>query len=130
MKRVLFACSGLFIALVVLWFALPFSIGEMGSTSMEPAIRGQGVPPSGRGDHILILTTFRFGAPKEGDLVVVEIPTPAGPVETVRRIVRIERSDDLRFFVESLDPMGIDSRHFGSLPTQKLKGKVLHVFRN
>jgi hypothetical protein len=130
MKRLLIISAGLLGAVIILWIVAPFSIREMATISMEPAIRGQGSPPSRSGDYVLILTTFRFGAAKAGDLVLVEIPTPSGDVETIRRIVRIERSDNVRVFLEALDPLGIDSRHFGGLPEQKLKGKVLHVFRS
>ena len=130
MKRVLIVSAGLLVVLVLLWILGPFSVREMATISMEPAIRGQGAPPLRSGDYVLILTTFRFGAAKEGDLVLVEIPTPSGDVETIRRISRIERGDTFRVFVEALDPLGIDSRHFGGLPEQALKGKVLHVFRS
>lgn len=62
--------------------------------------------------------------------MLVEIPTPTGAVETIRRIKGVERGERLHFTVESVDPIGIDSRQFGPVAAEKLKGKVLHVFKS
>lgn len=130
MKRTLLVSVTAIAAILVLWLVVPLSIREMASDSMMPLIRGQGSPPSRNGDYVFLLTSLRFSRIKEGDLVLVEIPTPYGEVETIRRIKRIEHGEHLRFIVESLDPKGIDSRQFGPLPSEKLKAKVLHVFKS
>ncbi|OQA39343.1 MAG: hypothetical protein BWY50_02146 [Spirochaetes bacterium ADurb.Bin315] len=128
-RSVMVAILGGLLAVAVLWIVSPLSIREMASDSMMPLIRGQGSPPSRSGDYLLLLTAPRLFTPKEGDLVLVEIPTRDGVVETVRRIKSIERCELSRYTVESLDPNGIDSRQFGSLGSEKLKAKVLHVFK-
>ncbi len=127
-SRVMLIVAAGLVLITVLWFVAPLSIREMGSDSMKPLIGGQGSPPSKQGDRVLVLTSF-FD-PKEGDLVLIEIPTAEGAVETIRRIKSIERGAKVRFVVESIDPLGLDSRQFGSLPVEKLRGKILHIFKS
>ena len=129
-RSALFMFIGGLAAIAVLWALAPLSIREMESDSMMPLIRGRGTPASREGDHVLVLTWLRFSAPKASDLVLVEIPTPDGAVETIRRIKSVDRGEQLRFTIESLDPKGIDSRQFGFLGIEKVKGKVLHVFKS
>lgn len=129
-KRLISVSVSTLVVLVALWLVSPLTIREMASDSMMPLIRGQGSPPSREGDRVLLLTSWRFTTPKEGDLVLVEIPTRSGEVETIRRIKSVEPGERPRFVVESIDPKGIDSRHFGSLAAEKLKGKVLYVFKS
>jgi type IV secretory pathway protease TraF len=129
-RSVLFMFIGAPVAIAVLWIVAPLSIREMESDSMMPLIRGRGSPPSREGDHVLVLTWLRFSTPKAGDLVLVEIPAPGGAVETIRRIKSVDRGEQLRFTIESLDPEGIDSRQFGFLGIENVKGKILHVFKS
>lgn len=130
MKRMMVVSFSALTVLVALWLVSPLMIREMASDSMKPLIRGQGAPPSREGDRVLILTSLRFTTLKKGDLVLVEIPTPTGAVEAIRRIKGVERGERLLFTLESIDPIGIDSRQFGPLAAEKLKGKVLHVFKS
>jgi hypothetical protein len=118
------------VAVAMLWILAPLTVLEMTSETMEPLIRGRGRPPSREGDYVLVCTWLRLSVPKEGALVLVEIPTATGAVETIRRIKRIDSGEKMHFIVESLDPRGIDSRHFGALEAEKVKGKVVYVCRS
>jgi len=129
-RNVLFGLIGGLVAIAVLWIVGPLSIREMESDSMMLLIRGRGSPPSKEGDYVLVFTWLRFSTSKEGDLVLVEIPTRDGAVETIRRIKSVYRGEKLQFTIESIDPKGIDSRRVGSLGIEQLKGKILHVFKS
>jgi hypothetical protein len=67
---VLAGCS----VIAVVLFA-GFSVMEMGSTSMQPLVAGQGVPPSRAGAFVVVAKWFRVASLRTGDLVVVDIPT-------------------------------------------------------
>jgi len=106
-----------------------FSVMEMGSTSMQPVIAGQGAPPSHAGDLLVVTRWFRVASLRTGDLVTVDIPTPMGRVRTVRRIEQQPDTPAGRFYFRAASDSGIDSRQFGPLPASDIRGRVVWILR-
>lgn len=127
-KRAVIVLFAAVVAVIAVLFS-GFSFIEMGSTSMEPLIGGQGSPPSRRGDTIVVAKWFRVASLRPGDLVVVDIPTPTGRVRTVRRVERRADAPVGCFYLRAESDNGIDSRYFGPLPGSDIKGKVVAVLK-
>ena len=126
-KAVIVALVVCVIVIVVLFSG--FSVMEMGSTSMQPVIAGQGAPPSRAGDLVVVAKRFRVASLHTGDLVVVDIPTPTGRVRTVRRIEQQSDTPAGQFCVRAESDNGIDSRQFGPLPASDIHGRVIWILR-
>lgn len=118
-----------FCAIAIAVLATQFAVMEMVSTSMEPLISGQGKPPSRRGDLLIIKRWFRISSLRTGDLVVVDIPAPNGRVRTVRKIDQQPDTPAGQFYVRAVSKTGIDSRSFGPLPAQDIRGRVVWIIR-
>jgi signal peptidase I len=117
-----------------------FEFFEMGSTSMEPYIIGQGNPPTHRGDEVLILK--RFYQPLHlGDLVLLTIGG-SDPTPTIRRVAGIsgdavpdpEQTDstvvkvpDGYYFLLGGTTNALDSRQLGLFSSAQISGKVIWV---
>ncbi len=127
-KRVLIVILAVGVVVAVILFS-GFSVMEMGSTSMQPVISGQGAPPSRAGDLVVIAKWFRVASLRTGDLVAVDIPTPTGRVRTVRRIEQQPDTLAGQFYVRAASESGIDSRQFGPLPASDIHGRVIWILR-
>ena len=128
-----FVCAALLgigaVTLPVWLLSLRFSVMEMGSTSMQPLVAGQGAPPSRIGDFVVVAKWFRVASLRTGDLVTVDIPTPTGRVRTVRRIEQQPDTPAGQFYVRAANDSGIDSRQFGPLPASDIHGRVVWILR-
>jgi signal peptidase I len=127
-KRAVIVLLAVCVLVIVVLFS-GFSMMEMGSTSMQPVIAGQGAPPSRDGDLVVVAKWFRVTSLRTGDLVVVDIPTPTGRVRTVRRIEQQPDTPLGRFYLKAESDNGIDSRQFGSLPASDIHGRVIWILR-
>ena len=117
------------LAIVVAVCGVQFYIMEMGSTSMQPLISGQGDPPSHSGDFVVVARYFRTGSLRTGDLVVVDVPTPTGRVRTVRQIQQQPNTPAGQFYVRAIAEGGIDSRQFGPLLRHEIRGRVVWIHK-
>jgi signal peptidase I len=128
-----FVCAALLgigaVTLPVWLLSLRFSVMEMGSTSMQPLIAGQGAPPSRIGDFVVVAKWFRVASLRTGDLVVVNIPSSTGRVRTLRKIEQQPDTPAGQFYVRAVTDIGIDSRQFGPLKASNIYGRVIYIIR-
>ncbi len=86
-------------------------------------IKGNSLAPKyNEGDYVVTITlSFVLRALKSGDIVVFEHPVYGTMVKQIQSID--PRSGEI--FVIGTHPQSTDSRHFGPIPQNWLKGKVL-----
>ena len=127
-KRIVMIALAVCVIIIVVLFS-SFSVMEMGSTSMQPVIAGQGAPPSHAGGLVVVAKWFSVASLRNGDLVVVDIPMPTGRVRTVRRIEQQPETPAGQFYVSAENDGGIDSRQFGPLPASDIHGRIIWILK-
>ena len=143
-KRNIQVSFALFIicSFLCVFFWKQFQLFEMSSTSMEPTIIGDGIPPTHSGNLVLIYKRINHPL-KRNDLVLVVLDTKSW-VETIRRIALIP-GDDLTnsesakvfgkvpvgfYYVIGDSTNAIDSRQVGLIKYNQVFGKVVWIIPN
>jgi len=123
--KIILACIASSVVLAV----FSFCILEMGSDSMEPVIQGSGSPPSRNGDRLLVLNRPFYSEILVGHYVVVTLPSPY-LVDTVRRVVAVTVKDNKEEIILASEKLnGIDSRHFGAVGIENIRGRVIKILK-
>ena len=112
---------------LIVFLRIAFSVTEMASTSMEPDIQGQGIPPTHAGDLVVFTRLFRQPSLRPGQFVVLDLQTPNGTISTVRAIEKL--TDDGRFIISARTDSGIDSRTLEPIEGKAIKGKVIWIIK-
>jgi signal peptidase I len=97
-----------------------FIVSPMRSDSMRPLIASN--------DIVVATKWFHTASLRTGDLVVVEIYTPAGDL-TVRKIEQQPDTPTGQFYLRAVNTNGVDSKWLGALPARNIKGKVIWIIK-
>jgi signal peptidase I len=142
-----FAQAVLFLGIILLFLMFSrYRIYEMATTSMEPLIRGRGMPPSRNGDSVLLSKHVVLNKLEKGDLVYVDMVVNGQLIDTIREVEKLPgdaftvTNADSGLVSEVVVPVGmyyitarsngIDSRMIGPISGAQIKGKVIHIFRS
>ena len=127
-KRVVWVAVGLCVIALIMARA-SFLCARMDSPSMEPVVKGNTTPQSHDGDCVVAWRWFRGASLRSGDLVLVDIPTPTGQVRTIRQIEQQPGIPVGQFYLRAVSTNGLDSRRFGTLPAQAIRGRVVWILK-
>jgi signal peptidase I len=95
--------------------AVPWTVG---GGSMTPTLRP--------GDRVLVdLWTYRHRAPRPGEVVLLSGP---GDLPLVKRVSRVDRRNGTVWVVGDRPMASVDSRAFGALPLERIRGRVVYRF--
>jgi hypothetical protein len=98
-----------------------FFVAPMRNNTMWPLIASNNIVVADKWFDVASLRT--------GDLVVVQVPTPAGPVFTVRKIEQQMNTPTGQFYLRAVNTNGLDSRWFGTLPARDIKARVVWIIK-
>jgi hypothetical protein len=98
-----------------------FFVAPMRNDTMWPLITSNNIVVAAKRFDVALLRT--------GDLVVVQVPTPVGPVFTVRKIEQQSNTPAGQFYLRAVNTNGLDSRWFGALPARDIKAKVVWIIK-
>ena len=98
-----------------------FVVSPMRTGSMQPLISSN--------DVVVAAKWFHAASLHNGDLVVVNIPTPAGQILTVRKVEQQTNTPNGQFYLQAVSTNGVDSRQFGTLPLKNIRGRVIWIIK-